>query len=236
MTRFSLVRFLTLILLVAPVWAQKSPSLYRVLMPGTFFEDSGPAAPGKGWLALSTVNGQWQLQATTVRAKRVLHPMSYSSNPSEPDALEITSSVTNALLLLKIPGLISGKLQSVALTKPDPKSDAFYDGIDPKGKPIALKLSGQNYLLRADKTGYLRISSGEQDSPLGGSRINSKSADSESKTSADLVWAGDLNQDGGLDVIVRWSSLYSYSVCVFLSTGASAQWRLGKPYCFDSSI
>ena len=235
MPSLSFTRVLALTLLAAPAWAQKSPSPYRVLEPGTFFKENAPVAPGKGWLALSTVNGQWQLQATAVKSTPVVHTMS-KGRTTELDALEISSSAPDALLLLKIPGLTSGKVQSVVWSKPDIESAAYYDGIDPKGTPIVLKLNGQNYALRADKMGRLRVSLGSQLSPLGGDKINSKRADGEMLQRADLVWAGDLNRDGGLDVIVRWSSLYSYTVCVFLSTGTATSWRLGKPHCLSSSI
>ena len=235
MTRFSLVRFLTLTLLVAPVWAQNPQPVYRVLQTETVFKEYAPASPGKGWLALSPINGQWQLMATVVQSTPVVHHLS-KGRTTELDALEITSSAPNALLLLKIPGLTSGKVQSVAKTKSDVENETYHYGIDPKGKAINLKLNGKNYVLRANTKGYLRVSLGSQISPLGLGKINSKRAEDELLSAADLVWAGDLNRDGGLDVIVRSNTLYSHATCVFLSTGTATNWKLGKPYCVDSSI
>ena len=215
--------------LALPVSAQPAHQKLTVLVPGEYFKEVLPdKLPTQGWLGLAGKESVWQLAPATVRAK----PSFYmAQNEKTPNALDIRVRDPATLLLLKIPGLSAGPLKVV---QPNLKQWPDHN-IDIKNV-IKLPFDGGNYFLSVKKSGRLWLSQNNLQSPLSESKINNIEVGEEAARHAQLLWAGDLNRDGGLDVVVSFSSLYSINTCVFLSSGLGSRWRISQKHCFQSYI
>lgn len=183
---------------------------WPLLIPGRYHAGEAPTRPGIGWLALTPVGGVWRLEPVIVRA-RAVHDAVLDAE-GQRTGVEIRASRPEAIALLRLPGLRAGKVDTPALRfKDEARPIAVGDA------PLRMEFKGQAYRLVAEADRIL-LQQGSRSTPLG----DLLPASPERELATELLWAGDLDGDGGLDLLMRFSGANEGGVCLFLSSGSGA--------------
>ncbi len=195
---------------------------WQLLMPGDYHAGEAPTEPGSGWLALAVVAGRWHLVPTQVRAELV-HD-SVLDAEGQQTGVRIAASHADALALLRGPRLQPGHVPTPALR--------FRGGaiaLQP-GQALALPLGDAHYQLRLQGA-HIVLHQGPQHSRLPGLAYSSTHEGPGYIQSASLRWAGDLDGDGRLDLILDHSGHNHGGSCAYLSTLAPPGQLLGRLAC-----
>ncbi|WP_156924462.1 hypothetical protein [Derxia gummosa] len=191
-----------------------------VLLPGSYPADQAPARPGDGWFALNAPDEGWQL----VRVK--LRPARIDKGPGEPPGVRIPDRPAGVLVFVRQAGLTAGKVRTPALD--------FRAGTlaFEAAAPLRLPFDGRDYRIDvADGRPRLRLD--DRVTPLDGLSVGESAPGSDYLSSASLLWAGDLDRDGRLDLLVAHDSLNRNGVCLFLSSRAAPGQLVGRAGCHD---
>lgn len=200
--------------------ADKPAKAWRFLLAGEYHSDEAPAKPGRGWLALTFIEGQWQLVPTEVRAARV-HDAVLDAE-GEKTGIRI-SSAHQAIALLRVPGVRAGKVDT-----PTMRFASNASSISP-AQPLDIVFREHPYRIQVIKSGvYLK--KGAQRTRLPELAV-SNDWNADDAESASLQWAGDLDGDGALDLIVSYSGFNRYGACLFLSSSAASGQLVGLVAC-----
>jgi hypothetical protein len=201
------------------VQAQTVQEDWRLLIPGTYHDGEAPKKPGIGWLALVSVGGVWRLEPAIVRSTRVHDNV--VDGDTEKTGIEISSSYGDAIALLRISGVMPGKVDTPTMKF---KGNPRY--LSQKDAPLKILFKGQEYAIEANASGvYLRRGAELTllpDITAGGP---------ESDDSASLQWAGDLDGDGKLDFLLAYGHSNSGGTCLFLSGNTSGGALVQKVAC-----
>ncbi|NHV24652.1 hypothetical protein [Burkholderia sp. D-99] len=202
-----------------PAFAHEGePDTCLVLQPTRIApEDVGEAGnySGTGWLGLVPDGNHWKLAPARVRFE-----------PVQPagDIVDIQSDLKKAVALFRCKSLRQGKVDAASLvfTK---------DGraIEPGAGPLRFGFHGRRYELRHTVSGAVIVEGGGKRSILhdfGGS---------SPPFSASLIWAGDLDRDGRLDVLMEFESDLGASFCLFTSGSAKENELVGPAGCMEVS-
>ncbi|WP_232416292.1 hypothetical protein [Methyloversatilis universalis] len=202
---------LSAVLLAATsVSAEPPVTDWRVLVPGEYHGDEAPARPGPGWLALVPVGGVWRLEPAIVRATRVHDPVLDAEG--DRTGIALTSNRSDTLVLLRLPDLQPGKVDTPAL-----KFSGGARLISLGEAPLKLQFRSDEYVIEGRKAGI--------EVRTGGMRVvlpDLAAARPDSEDAASLLWAGDLDRDGRLDLLFSYSGYNRGGVCLYLSSGAPA--------------
>lgn len=205
---------LSAMLVIAPAIAAKErPPTVSILQPGGY-ETSDldiSALPHDGWLALVKHGDHWEL----VRTKVDLDPEIHSS--SQP----------KALVFLHARRLSVGKVRTLEMQLPD-GVDAAETAADGKRKnQLEMRFDAQRYRLilsaqGSDAGSNLVLDDGHTHTLL--------DTDTDS---AQLMWAGDLDHDGRLDLIISTDHEdgRSADTCLYLSSAAGKHQIVKKVAC-----
>jgi len=177
-----------------------------------------PLQPGTGWLALDVVGGRWHLVRATLRGEQAVDPIGETNT-----GVRIHAEPPHALLYLRLPGLIAGKVDT-----PDIRFKNHYRPFaDSTAMPLAFKGRTWSFDVRQHE---LFLSEGRASMSFG-QVVDPDDADA----GLALMWAGDLDRDGRLDVIFEGSGKNSGEVCVWLSSLAKAGEPVGKAACWGTT-
>jgi hypothetical protein len=178
-------------------------------------EEAG-AWNGTGWLG-------WRWESDTLQRVRLIvrdRPKDSPQQEEEEVTVESTPEVTFAVRC--IPGLRAGKIQSAGVTNHDLDSDG----------PLEISLGKLRYDLRVEaKAPYL--ADAKVILAQGGRTQVLYSADGfVDEPHFEVVWAGDLDRDGKLDLVVNLHRKYSWHPYrLLLSTKA-----LGKDFVGEAAV
>lgn len=201
--------------------AEMGREAWRFLMPGTYHADEAPEDPGAGWFALAVMEGHWQLVPVDVRAVRVHDPMLDAGGVRT--GIRIEASQPGALALLRDLGLRSGKVDAPDMRfAGSPRSLSLRQALE-------IPFRGQRYRIMA-RGGTLHLMLGAQRARLPGLRVGD-GEDAEAPDSASLLWAGDLDRDGGLDLLIGYRGYTRSGACLFLSSQRGSGRLLGQVAC-----
>jgi len=199
---------LALAALAGPVSAQQTAFDWTIFEPGAwpsqYIGVSMPAAPNVPRLALVARAHRWSLE------------------PAARDWLGandgVTASLPGTLVFLRHPALQAG---------PAPTPELKFSGVlrrfEPGTAPLNFAFRSDRYEISLhDRTVWMR--QGARGTKIG----DLSEADSTGEAySVDLVWAGDLDRDGRLDVITReQNGAYSVDLCLYLSSPSHPEGEL----------
>jgi hypothetical protein len=203
---------------LAAAAAEPPPVLdWPLLIPGSYHAGEAPIRPGIGWLALTPVGGVWRLEPVIVRARAVHDPVLDADD--QRTGIEISASHPEAIALLRLPGLRAGKVDTPALKFKDE-----YRPIAVGDPPLTLVFKDKSYRLVAEPDRIL-LQHGALSTPL--ADLQPAGPDRDSAT--ELFWAGDLDGDGRLDLLLRETGANHARVCLFLSRAATEGTALLRP-------
>lgn len=187
--------------------AQPAPDAWQLLIAGTYHDGEAPARPGTGWLALVSVGGVWRLEPAMVWSTRVYDGLLDAEG--QKTGISITSNYADALALLRFPDIQSGKVDTPNLK--------FKDNPRPLTNTMPLKLffKGEDYAIEA-KSADVFLRNGKTKTLLPGLTVRSPAGED----SASLLWAGDLDGDGKLDLLFAYTGYNNGGVCLYLSANA----------------
>ena len=186
-------------------------------MPGQYRGIDVSIYLGGRWLALAPVDGLWHLVPTKVVTQLVHDPVLDSEG--EKTGIQISAKEPNALALLKISRLRPGKVDT-----PNMRFHGNPRDITPsKGVTIPFKgVAHQVITVR----GKLFLVRGLKRSKLDWVRVT---ADFEERAS--LLWAGDLDGDGRLDLLVGYETSSGSGACLYLSSTVEDDALLARYEC-----
>lgn len=202
--------FCSLFLVASSVSAEPPVTDWRVLVPGEYHGDEAPARPGPGWLALVPVGGVWRLEPAIVRATRV-HDAVLDAE-GDKTGIALTSNRRDTLVLLRLPDLQPGKVDTPAL-----KFSGGARLISLGEAPLKLQFRSDEYVIEGRKAG-IEVRTGAMRVVL----PDLVAARPDGEDAASLLWAGDLDRDGRLDLLFSYSGYNRSGVCLYLSSGAPA--------------
>jgi len=206
-----------------PAAAAAEPE-FHILQDGdaiVYHPGEAPLHPGPGWLALDVVGGLWHLLPATLRGERARDEIADSD-----DGVRLHADPAGALLYLRLPGLVAGKVDT-----PDLRFKGHARELD-ASTALALPFKGHVWNLDG-RHGELVLSEGSSRMSFGPMLARSD-PDFDTEEGLMLLWAGDLDRDGRLDFIVEGNGNNSKDVCVWLSSRAKPGELLGEPTCWHT--
>lgn len=210
------------------------------LMPGQVHKGEAPSSLGQGWLALRKgVNG-WELSPTKITLRR------RKSEVADYD-VEIKSNYRDAVALFKLPHLTAGRIDTPEL--PKGFLESFFVKIDDEYPTFKVTFNSVEYLFSGSKVqgaysnregqgvfsyDALVVGMGGRRSVVGDTGGDSSETDS-SQNSVQIIWVGDIDSDGKLDVITRVNLSNASGLCLYLSSEAKGTELFGKSICHEGS-
>jgi hypothetical protein len=171
----------------------------------------GSDIPKDGWLGLVPVKNHWELAPATLRLNR--------PDGDSGDILNVAApNLPDAIVLLRYAPLRAGWVETPNLR---------FQGRDrpagTKDKPLLIDFHG--------RTTSLVLTAGALVASSGGRRaVLQQFADPEGNGTR-LLWAGDIDRDGVLDLLVEFDNDKNAQVCLFASGAARGKELLGKVGC-----
>lgn len=199
--------------------AQDDSGAWHLLIPGVY-ESEVPTHPGTGWFALVPVSGVWRLEPAIVRSVPALsfYDNPEDTKPEDGGALKISSNREGTIALVRFDGIRGGKVDTpnMEFSVKNPWAETRNNKL-----PLKIGFKGIEYHLEtSDSSVYLK--SGSQTTSL---KFGEGDEHFES-----LVWAGDLDRDGKLDLLIRFYRS-GYVICLYLSGNASESELVKKMGC-----
>lgn len=203
--------------LAAPAVPDTAPIHAIFLLPGDYHADEAPVHPGAGWLALAPIGKRWELFPADVTSTRFEDAI--NDGPGQRTGVRIASSRKDAIALLRLPYLAAGPRETA-----DIKIDESGLPIE-AGKPVNFKFKDVAYRIEVRGKQVFLVKGGQR-TPLKDLKV-----DLEGDEGARLQWAGDLDGDGELDLLMAYFHSNGGGSCVFLSSQKAAGFLLKQVAC-----
>jgi hypothetical protein len=194
---------------------------YQFLIP-SHYEDLPPAEMSQGWLALRKEANAWVLEPAIVQATPT---QSYLSSAENNLHATIISSEPEARAFFRNLGFQAGKVEVI-------KGQADFGDLEiHRRKPLHINLGKKRYRIFV-KNEDIFLSDGKRQMRLqqGG---QTRDQDSDLSRSSSVAWAGDLDRDGKLDLIMNYSAYEALDVCLYLSSKATSHTLVGEVSCVN---
>lgn len=189
----------------------------RILLPGEFHGSEVAARSGESWLALAeTADGHFVVVPVTLRVEEVEDPILDSDGEKSGKRVSAAGIDDVVILARDNDRIVSGPVNTAAVAMRGEGNALDADPAD----GWTLRLGHHAYELFTERTesgGHERIRvllrKGETEQVL--------ATDRDSSLCANLIWAGDLDRDGALDLLLDMSSGENASIpTLFLSSSA----------------
>ena len=186
--------------------------------------------PGEGWWGIFPAYGGWTLQPTTVTVEAVINPIDGDAIQKTATRIGISQKEDSTVILIReLPKASAGSL--IAL-KPEDATGRLRPGTR---SSFNLKSLYTPDLTELFGTGHVELKPGERYTQIRDYELHLmilhgrntehqvliKVPELEGEEGPNLVWAGDLDRDGKLDLIADLSAFYmDTDLALFLSSAA----------------
>lgn len=194
----------TVLAFSAPAASGKPATGWTFLLPGGYHEGEAPIHPGAGWLALVNTGKRSELLPAKVRSSRFEDTI--TDEPGQRTGVTIESSREKTLALLRLPYLTPGP-REIALDGTGENGEVVESGA-----PVDIRFKNVDYRIET-KNRRVFLVKGAQRTPLKDLNVQPDIEDGVS-----LQWAGDLDGDGELDLLMGYSGNNSSGSCLYLSS------------------
>jgi hypothetical protein len=174
---------------------------------------------GEGWLG-------WNFDSTTLQAVRLIVRPQPKAAPGDEDEVTVESQPEVTFAVRCVPGLSAGSMQSL---------DVVNDSLAPD-RPLTLSLGARRYGLRVQSSrpdladARVVLTDGRR------TQVLYSTEGVADEPHFDIVWAGDLDRDGQLDLVVNLSRKYSvHPYRLLLSSKAAPNQLVGEAAAFTMS-
>jgi hypothetical protein len=201
----------TAMILSSTVEAQQRPA---IALTGEFHGDEVRTKAGERWLALTPTFDGDVLVPVTVTVEEIEDPI--VDRAGEKSGRRVTAiGVDEVIVLLRGRAITAGPVRTAEILFDEPSGD---------GDPAAactIRFESKEWRLITDRR---RATDGREEirvilSSGGDSQV--LATDHDSELAANLIWAGDLDRDGKLDLLLDVSNHYNVSIpTLFLSSAA----------------
>lgn len=201
----------------APAMPDKPAIRPSFLLPGDYHAEEAPLHPGGGWLALAPFGKGWELAATEVKSSRFHDEI--TDGTGERTGVRLESGRKGAIALLRLPYLSAGPRAAAAI-----RIDEGGLPIE-AGKPVAIAFNGTAY--RIEVVGkQVFLFRGALRTPLKDLKVHL-----EGEEGARLQWAGDLDGDGELDLMMAYFISNGGGACLYLSSQKTSGYLIKQIAC-----
>lgn len=190
------------------------------LMPRDYHQGEAPIHPGAGWLALVHIGERWELLPAKVASTRIEDAV--TDEPGQRTGVRIVSSRKNTLALLRRPYLTQGPLEVA-----DNKIGESGLPIEARA-PVDIRFKGADYRIET-KNERVFLVKGAQRTP-----IKTMLVRPDLQASVSLRWAGDLDGDGELDLMMSYSGYNVGGTCLYLSSQKASGFLLKQVDCLET--
>lgn len=208
------------------------PEAPDVLLPGSYHADEVKAVAGPGWLALLVLPTSALVPGDLTITTEYDAVLDQDGGPFTGKHVSFASS-PGAVVLLKGRMFVAGPLAAASVT-------GEYAGLSPK----IIMFNEQRYVLQLDQdcvdgASHCEwiLSDGRRRQVIGrlGGWVQNGAFVTEGSNTG-LLWAGDLDRDGRLDLVIDVSDHYNAvaQVRLLLSSGASDEALLGEVASFSA--
>jgi hypothetical protein len=216
---------------------QPSSEKLKFLVPDTMYNGPVSVKPGSGWLALRKTKNHWVLTPTTLKIRKVYHDVAARY------FAEFSSSHKDAIAFVRGSQFVAGRLSVPALMNQDTGLNALSEGrqsADSGLLPIKVSFGGSVYEFDVRKTKNpdgppgvgpetynhpIFVKSGQRETSIG------EPGRGTGEGYVEVVWMGDLDRDGKLDLILSVSENVSGGHCLLLSGSAKPKELFGPNLC-----
>lgn len=190
---------------ITQVHPLKTP--WQLLIPGKYHSGEAPTKPGNDWLALVSADGVWRLESAVVRATMVRDEV--LDGEGKKTGVAISSNHRNALALLKFENLSTGKVDTPPMKfLNNPRMLLTEDA------RLDITFNGEKYSIYPKKPNFY-LKKGNSRTRLDGLYFMPGT-----DNSSWLLWAGDLDRDGKLDLLFGYEGPNSLGARLYLSACA----------------
>lgn len=182
--------------------AAGGPARSEILITGMLHGDEVQARSGEAWLCLMSARDQEELRPCTIEVEQVYDPIMEDDTGK---AVSLRGGGNALVLVRNVPSLTPGPVRTYFLGKAHIAPEAYLGVGGERRLQIALQKDKGSYsLILWDSKGNVRQTLREDAFPDGG---------------PSLLWAGDLDRDGKLDLLLDISNRYYVSeIALFLSS------------------
>lgn len=203
--------------------AEQTSKTWEFLTPTSTHNSESPDKPGKGWLALRNNGNSWMLENTTVTAQKI------PSDITDYD-VQITGKHADAIAFLRSSIASQGPV-SIPPTFDYSKPIPFDHNM---AAPLNIRFNNLDYIFHVESVKPYTYPSVTVKQGKRLSRIGTAShPDIEDYVA--VVWTGDIDRDGLLDLIVREVGANYSGFCLYLTSRAKGTELFGAPLCHIGS-
>jgi hypothetical protein len=188
-----------------------------------FHGGEAPLNPGAGWLALLREGKEWRLKPATLTGQTARDEI-VDGDRGQPSGVRITADPPTALAYIRHPHLRAGQIPSVQVTAAVAEDEVPRLFIPIDGPEQRLLYLGTSY--RVSATTLVKSTPEAMGRYTLTATVGNRSpitlADEEfrDEDAVSIVWAGDMNHDGFLDLITQTSWHNGEFMCWYLSSNA----------------
>lgn len=191
-----------------------------IMTVGTFHGGEVPDIPGHGWLALISNDQTAELRSVKPRIRTVFDPVGDDPNDKAHfSGKEVVVKGLRPLLLIQVDGLVAGKISQGQIT-----DETHGQAIDLKGTIYHVV---HRCKPRDPKSGFAACKvylTGNGNSQW--LDDTSENEDSDFTLTLRVLWAGDIDRDGKIDLILEKSSYNNNETILMLSSAAAKKQML----------
>jgi hypothetical protein len=214
----------------------------QLLLPGEWHGAEVRANDWERWLGVTLMwQGGWELREYIVRVEPVTDPVVDEAGEMTGKRVRVTEGGEPSFLLRGIDGLAPGQILTASDIPTEITREQALRLTLPNGAGLELSLDCRNPIFDAEGLAACPLVTGDNEGRQTIATITlyrpaPEKVEFTAERPPQLLWAGDLDRDGRLDLLIDLSNHYNASSpTLFLSAPAGAEEKLRRVAAFTTS-